>query len=115
RVKGWGDLRLVATYQGLLDERNLGLQLGLKLPTGHYGGAGADGSGIVGRHPAAFKAGPLSTNDVPDNLLDTSLQAGTGTTDVIVGAYYHQPVSTNVEAFVDGQYQAAIANRLHRA
>jgi len=115
QVKGWGDLRLVATYQGLLEDRNLGLQLGLKLPTGHYGGPNADGSGIVGRHPAAFKAGPLSTNDVPDNLLDTSLQAGTGTTDVIVGAYYHQPVSRNVDAFVNGQFQAAIANRLHHA
>jgi len=115
RVKGWGDLRLVATYQGLLEERNLGLQLGLKLPTGHYGGPNADGSGIVGRHPAAFKAGPLSASSAPDNLLDTSLQAGTGTTDVIVGAYYHQPVSRNVDAFVNGQFQAAIANRLHHA
>jgi hypothetical protein len=115
KVKGFGDLRLVATYQGLLEDRNLGLQLGIKLPTGHYGGPGADGSGIVGRHPATFTGGPLAANDSPDNLLDTSLQAGTGTTDVILGAYYHQAVSTNVDAFVNGQYQAAIANRLHRA
>ena len=115
KVKGFGDLRLVATYQGLLEERNLGLQLGIKLPTGHYGGPSADGGGVVGRHPATFSGGPLSANASPDNLLDTSLQAGTGTTDVILGAYYHQAVSTNVDAFVSGQYQAAIANRLHRA
>ena len=115
KVKGIGDLRLVATYQGLLEDRNLGLQLGIKLPTGHYGGPSADGSGIVGRHPATFKGGPLSTNDSPDNLVDTSLQAGTGTTDIIVGAYYHQAITTTVDAFVNGQYQAAIANRLHRA
>ena len=115
KVKGFGDLRLVATYQGLLEDRNLGLQLGIKLPTGHYGGPSADGSGIVGRHPATFKGGPLSTNDSPDNLVDTSLQAGTGTTDIIVGAYYHQAITTTVDAFVNGQYQAAIANRLHRA
>ncbi len=115
KIKGLGDIRLVATYQGLLEERNLGLQLGVKLPTGHYGGANADGTGIVGRDPAAFRGGPLSTNASPDNLVDTSLQAGTGTTDVIVGAYYHQAVSTNIDAFVNGQYQAAFANRLHGA
>ena len=115
KIKGLGDVRLIATYQGLLEERNLGLQLGVKLPTGHYGGPNADGTGIVGRHPTAFKGGPLSTNESPDNLVDTSLQAGTGTTDVIVGAYYHQAVTTNLDAFVNGQFQAAFAQRLHTA
>lgn len=115
KIKGLGDIRLVASYQGLLEERNLGLQLGIKLPTGHYGGPSADGTAVVGRHPAAFKGGPLSADASPDNLVDTSLQAGTGTTDLIVGAYYHQPVSTNIDAFVNGQYQAAFANRLHGA
>jgi hypothetical protein len=115
KVKGWGDIRLIATYQGLLEERNLGLQLGIKLPTGHYGGPSADGSGIVGRHPATFRGGPLASNASPDNLVDTSLQAGTGTTDVIVGAYYHQAVSNTIDAFVSGQYQAAFAQRLRGA
>jgi hypothetical protein len=115
RIKGLGDIRLLATWQGLLEEKNLGLQLGIKLPTGDYGGANADGTGVVGRHPTAFQHGPLSTNDSPDNLVDTSLQPGTGTTDLIVGAYYHRAVSANVDAFVNGQYQAAIANRLHGA
>ena len=115
KIKGLGDIRFIATYQGLLEEKNLGLQLGVKLPTGHYGGPNADGTGVVGRHPAAFKGGPLSTNESPDNLVDTSLQAGTGTTDVIVGAYYHQAVTTNLDAFVNGQYQAAFAQRLHGA
>ncbi len=115
KIKGLGDVRVIATYQGTLEARNLGLQLGIKLPTGHYGGPDADGSGIVGRHPATFKGGPLAANDSPGNLVDTSLQAGTGTTDVIVGAYYHQAVSTNVDAFVNGQYQAAFAHRLHGA
>ena len=113
RIKGLGDVRFLVTWQGLLEARNLGLQLGLKLPTGRYGGASADGTGIVGRKPVTFQHGPLSTNDSPDNLVDTSLQPGTGSTDLIVGAYFHQPVSTNVEAFVNAQYQAAIANRLH--
>ena len=39
----------------------------------------------------------------------------TGSTDVILGAFWHQPVSTEVEAFVNAQYQAAIAERLHGA
>jgi len=115
RIKGLGDIRLLATWQGLLETRNLGLQLGLKLPTGHYGGPNADGSGVAGRHPVAFQHGPLSTNDSPDNLVDASLQPGTGSTDIIVGAYYHRPVSTQVEAFVNATFQAAIANRLHGA
>ncbi len=65
----------------------------------------ADGTGVVGRHPAAFKGGPLSANAAPDSLVDTSLQDGTGTTDLIVGAYY-QAVSTNVDAFVAGPTSA---------
>jgi len=115
RIKGLGDIRLLATWQGLLEDRNLGLQLGLKLPTGHYGGPNADGTGVAGHHPVAFQHGPLSTNDSPDNLVDASLQPGTGSTDIIVGAYYHRPVSTQVEAFVNATFQAAIANRLHGA
>ncbi len=115
KIKGLGDLRVIATWQGLLEQKNLGFQLGLKLPTGRYGGADADGTGVVGRHPAAFQHGPLSANDSPDNLVDTSLQPGTGSTDVILGAYYHQPVSTDLDAFVNAQFQAAVANRLHGA
>ena len=45
-------------------------------------------------------------------LLDTSLQPGTGSTDLIVGAYYYQAVSQNFDAFVNGQFQAAVAQRL---
>jgi hypothetical protein len=32
-----GDLKLIAGYQGFLPTRNLGIQLGVKLPTGAYG------------------------------------------------------------------------------
>jgi len=113
RIRGLGDVRLLATWQGLLEQHNLGLQLGLKLPTGRYGGASADGSAIVGRKPVAFQHGPLSANAPPDNLVDTSLQPGTGSTDIILGAYWHRPVSTDIEAFVNASFQAAIAQRLH--
>lgn len=113
RIKGLGDIRLLATWQGVLEDRSLGLQLGVKLPTGRYGGADAAGTGIVGRKPAAFQHGPLAANDSPDNLVDASLQPGTGSTDIIVGAYWHRPVSTDIEAFVNASFQAAIAQRLH--
>ena len=114
-VTGLGDVRLIGTWQGLLPEKNLGFQLGLKLPTGDYGGPNADGTGVVGRHPTPFGSGPIAANPSPGNLVDTSLQPGTGSTDAIVGAFYHQPVSVNVEAFGSVQFQAAFANRLNQA
>ena len=115
RIQGLGDVRFLVTWQGLREEHDVGLQLGLKLPTGHYGGPNAEGSGIVGRDPAAFRHGPLSTNASPDNLVDTSLQAGTGSTDVILGAYWHQPAGADVEVFANAQFQAAVASRLRGA
>jgi hypothetical protein len=111
-VDDLGDLRFIASYQGFLPTHNLGVQLGIKAPTGNYGGPNADGTGVVGRHPVAFTYGPNSLNPSPDNLLDTSLQPGTGSTDLVLGAYYYQAVSQNFDAFVIGQYQFAVAHRL---
>ena len=39
RVDNLGDVKLLGNYQGLLPTHNLGLQLGVKLPTGQYGTA----------------------------------------------------------------------------
>lgn len=114
-ISGLGDVRLLAGYQGLLPDANLGLQLGLKLPTGRYGGPNADGSGTVGRNPVAFQTGPLAQQAAPDNLVDTSLQPGTGSTDLILGAFYHHAVSMQLDAYVDAQFQAAVAHRLDQA
>lgn len=113
-VRGLGDVKLTAGYQGFLPTRNLGVLAGVKLPTGRYGGPNA-GGGVAGRRPAAFSSGPLARNDSPDNLLDTSLQLGTGSTDLIVGAYYFQAVSQDFDAFINGQFQAAAANQLNQA
>src|SRR5208283_908587 len=38
-VSNLGDVKLIGSYQGLLPTHNLGLQLGVKLPTGQYGTA----------------------------------------------------------------------------
>ncbi len=111
-VTGIGDIRFITAWQGLLPTHNFGLQFGVKLPTGDYGGPNADGSGVVGRNPAAFGTGPNARQPSPDNLLDTSLQAGTGSTDLIVGAYYFQAVSQDFDAFASGQFQAAVQHRL---
>lgn len=105
RVSGLGDLKLLASYQGFLPVHNLGVQFGVKLPTGNYGGETEDGE-VVG-HPTFFRSGPAR-----GEALDTSLQAGTGSTDLIVGAYYYQPVSQNFDAVVNGQFQAAVSQRL---
>lgn len=106
-VSSLGDAKVIVSYQGFLPTHNLGVQLGLKLPTGNYGGPNGDGTGTVGRHPQAFSSGPMSGTP-----LDTSLQAGTGSTDLIVGGYYYQPVSQNFDAFINGQFQSAVKQQL---
>lgn len=105
RVASIGDIRLLGDYQGFLPTHNLGVQFGVKLPTGHYGGQTDDGD-FVG-HPVTFRTGPARGES-----LDSSLQAGTGSTDLIAGAYYYQPVSQNFDAFVNAQFQAAVSQRL---
>lgn len=90
-----GDLKLIGSYQGFLATRNLGVQLGLKLPTGRYGTA------------VDFSAGPNA--GLP---LDASLQPGTGSTDVILGAYYYRAISQNFDAFANGQFQSAVRHHM---
>ena len=104
-VAGIGDAKILASYQGFLPTHNFGVQFGVKLPTGNDGGQAEDGN-LVG-HPVTFRNGPGLGQS-----LDTSLQAGTGSTDLIIGAYYFQPVSQNFDAFVNGQFQAAVKESL---
>ena len=94
RFSELGDIKLMGSYQGLLPTHNLGLQLGLKLPTGRYGTA------------VDFDSGPSAGTP-----LDASLQPGTGSTDLIVGAYYYQAVSQDFDAFINGQFQSAVAHK----
>lgn len=107
---GLGDIKLVASYQGFLPTKNLGVQLGIKLPSGNYGGPSADntdgvvGHGSVGHNPVGF--GPAGNSG--STYLDTNLNVGTGSTDLILGSYYFQPVSQDFDAFINGQYQFAV-------
>jgi hypothetical protein len=104
-----GDVRLIGSYQGLLPTNNLGIQFGVKLPTGDYGGQNLATGAPVGRHPVYFSSGP---NAASGQAVDTSLQPGTGSTDIIVGAYYFQAVSQDFDAFIDARYQIAALEAL---
>jgi len=99
-----GDVRLMGSYQGFLPTNNLGVQFGVKLPTGSYGGQNMATGQQVGRHPVYFSSGPAAA---AGQAIDTSLQPGTGSTDVIIGAYYYQAVSQDFDAFVNARYQVA--------
>lgn len=86
-----GDVRVVGRYQ-LPDVGNplkpsaTGMTFGLKLPTGRTTMANEDG-----------------------DLAERTLQPGTGTTDAIIGAYYHQKLpQSNASWFAQAQYQHAL-------
>ncbi len=87
---GPGDVRVVMRFYGFSENKNVGLQLGLKLPTGatKQKSIAADGTTVV---------------DV-----DPGLQLGTGTTDAIIGAYYFDNLNQNWDYFVQGQIQSAL-------
>ena len=113
-ASGLGDVKLIVSYLGFLPSKNLGLQAGVKLPTGNYGGPspgnpdGTIGLGSVGRNPVGFG----SAGNSGDSYLDTSLNIGNGSTDLILGAYYFQPVSQDFDAFADGQAQVSVNQKL---
>lgn len=95
RSSSLGDVRLIGSYQGFLATHNLGVQLGVKLPSGKYGTA------------VTFNGGPAAGTP-----LDASLQPGTGSTDLIVGAYYYRAISQDFDFFANGQFQSALRHHL---
>ena len=84
---GLGDVRVIGRYFGFTEARNFGVQFGLKLPTGKKNQVADDGSGTA---------------------VDPGLQRGTGTTDLIVGAYYFDSLSETWGYFTQGTFQAAL-------
>ena len=75
-----GDVRVVARYQGLTADHTLGLQFGIKLPTGSIHNV--------------FSTGPQAGQP-----LDRGLQPGTGTTDLLVGLYHFGAISRDWDYF----------------
>ncbi len=105
-----GDAKVLAQYQGLLLTHRLGVQLGFKLPTGRFGGPDASGTGVVGRNPVSFGA----SGNAGGQLLDTSLQPGTGSTDALLGLNYAAPLNESFDVFGSAQFQSALWHRLNQ-
>jgi hypothetical protein len=81
-----GDVKLVATYLGLTDAHDIGVQFGVKLPTGS--------------HTETFNGGVMA-----GDALDRGLQPGTGTTDLIVGVFKFGSLSQNWDYFAQATAQ----------
>jgi len=65
KATGLGDVRVIGRYFGFTEQKQWGLQFGLKLPTGKTDQTSSNGSAAV----------------------DPGLQLGTGSTDLIIGVY----------------------------
>jgi hypothetical protein len=84
-----GDVRIIGRYTGFSDEKTSGIIAGVKLPTGNTG--------------ANF-----STGIAAPGALDSGLQIGTGSTDIILGGYTSGTVD-KYGWFAQGTVQHAVA------
>ena len=87
-----GDMRIVGRWQGVAPERNWGLQFGLKLPTGAT--------------DVDFAAGPQAGQP-----LDRGLQPGTGSTDLLLGAYGFGTIAQHLDWFASALFQIPVTSR----
>jgi hypothetical protein len=92
RASGLGDVRLLARFQKFRPGRSLGLEFGLKLPTGEFN--------------QNFAAGPQAGSP-----LDRGLQLGSGTMDAVLGASYFGRALTYLGYFAQVGAQEALAYR----
>jgi hypothetical protein len=86
----FGDVRLTGRYQGFSVAHNIGVTFGLKLPSGEY--------------KQNFNRGVQAGNP-----LDRGLQAGTGSTDLLLGIFRADALNRDWDWFARAQYQRAIA------
>jgi len=92
RSRSFGDARVLARYTGFSQALDWGVQLGLKLPTG-------DSHGIE------FRSGPQQ-----GELLDRGLQPGTGSTDLLLGAFRFGSFGPEADWFGQATLQVPIAH-----
>jgi hypothetical protein len=83
--KGIGDIRVTGRYQGLSADHSSGITLGVKLPTGETNDTFNDGS-----------------------ALDSGLQLGTGTTDLLLGGYHFGSINRDWDYFAQATIQIAL-------
>lgn len=91
-TKSIGDLRLTARYQGLVEDRSVGVQFGVKFATGRFHEPFIDGP---------QEGAPL----------DRGLQPGTGTTDLLVGLYHFGAINRDWEYFAQALVQQPMNSR----
>ena len=89
---GIGDLRVIARYAGFSPDHTSGIQFGVKLPTG--------------RTDDTFRNGPLS-----GEVVDRGLQLGTGSTDLLVGAYHFGMLATHWDYFAQALLQLPVTSK----
>jgi hypothetical protein len=92
RSNSLGDVRVLARYTGLSEGRDWGLQFGLKLPTGDS-------------HRVHFDGGPQR-----GEMLDRGLQPGTGSTDLLVGAFKFGAISETADWFGQALLQIPVVS-----
>lgn len=100
RFNAIGDMRVVGKYKFDSDDHHAGsgMRLGFKLPTG------AIDQTMTPQDPTAPPGTPYA--------LDRSSQPGSGSTDIILGAYYHHDsADTPWGWFASGQLQSAVSTR----
>ena len=90
--KSIGDVRVVGRYTGLTDDHSIGVQAGLKFATGPF--------------DETFYAGPQAGEPV-----DRGLQPGTGTTDLLLGAYNFGSLSRDWDYFAETLLQVPLNTR----
>jgi hypothetical protein len=90
-----GDIKIVGRYQGFNDDHDIGIMFGLKLPTGSFTQTGTSTD---------------PTNPGPA-VMDRGLEPGSGTTDLILGAYNTGEFAKDWDYFVQGMFQTALDSR----
>jgi hypothetical protein len=100
KFNGMGDVRVLGKYKFDSAEHHAGsgMSFGIKLPTGEINKT------MTPQDPTAPPGTPY--------LLDRSSQPGTGSTDLLLGAYYHRDTENSPWGwFVSGQLQSAVNTR----
>ncbi len=88
QASGIGDIRVLGRYQGF----PVGIQVGLKLPTGNY--------------DHSFNGGPQA-----GLALDRGLQPGTGSTDLLLGIYKFDALSQDLDYFAQALVQTPLQTK----
>jgi len=94
-TSSFGDVKIIGRYQGFMPQCKFGVLYGIKLPTGSFTNMGTS-------------TDPTAPGPVP---IDRGLQPGTGTTDVILGAYYADGLNQNWDYFTQAMFQTALNSR----